>query len=53
MSDSHASAVPRKRAKLSDQFPTGHKKAQVHASEDVSFGASQKTLDPEEKLVGT
>jgi hypothetical protein len=53
MSDSHASAAPRKRAKLSDQSPTGHKKAQVHASEDVSFGAAQKTLDHEEKLVGT
>ena len=53
MSESHASATPRKRARLSDQSPIGHKKAQVHASEDVSLGAAQKTLDPEEKLVGT
>lgn len=53
MSDSNANAAPHKRARLSDQSPTGHDKAGVYDSEEVSFGAAQKTPDHEEKLVST
>jgi len=51
MPDSNATAAPRKRAKLSDQSPTGHKKAAVCTSEEVSFGAAQKKPNHEDKPV--
>jgi len=51
MSDSNATAAPRKRAKMSNQAPTGHKKAGVDASEEVSFEAAQKQPNHESKLV--
>ena len=53
MSDSNATAAPRKRAKLSEQSPTGHKKAGVYASEEVSSGATQKQPNHKNKPVST
>jgi hypothetical protein len=51
MSDSNASVVSRKRAKLSDQSPTSDKKAGFHASEAVA--AALKNLDHRKKPVRT